>query len=139
QHTTLTLATAKLETLDGICGGDRAVGLSACAAACAEAARLRAELDRLRELSIARERELDLLDHELAEIDAAAPHGGEHDELLSLRERLRRLDALCSAAGAGADALAPDSHESPGAFQALAGAVARLQDLTGLDPQLDSL
>jgi DNA repair protein RecN (Recombination protein N) len=139
EHRKLTLSAAQLEILDGICGAEQAIRLSACAAACAETARLREELDRLRELSSARERELDLLEHELAEIDAAAPQEGEHEELLALRERLRRLDALCSAAAAGADALAPDSHESPGTAQALAGAVSRLQALAGLDPQLDSL
>ena len=37
----------------------------------------------LRELSQARERELDLLEHELAEIDAAAPEEGEHERLLA--------------------------------------------------------
>jgi DNA repair protein RecN (Recombination protein N) len=139
EHRKLTLSAAQLEILDGICGTEQAGRLGACAAAWAETARLEEELGRLRELSAARERELDLLEHELAEIDAAAPQEREHEELLALRERLRRLDALCAAAGAGADALAPDSHESPGAGRTLAGAVSGLQALSGLDPQLDSL
>jgi DNA repair protein RecN (Recombination protein N) len=139
EHRKLTLSAAQLEILDGICGAEQAARLSACAAAWAETARLGEELGRLRELSAARERELDLLDHELAEIDAAAPQEREHEELLALRERLRRLDALCSAAAAGADALAPDSHETSGTGQTLAGAVSGLQALSGLDPHLDSL
>ncbi|MCW3028385.1 MAG: recN [Solirubrobacterales bacterium] len=139
EHRKLTLSAAQLEILDGICGAEQADRLGACAAAWAETARLLEELDRLRELSAARERELDLLEHELAEIDAAAPQEREHEELLALRERLRRLDALCSAAAAGADALAPDSHESSRTGQTLAGAVSGLQALSGLDPHLDSL
>jgi DNA repair protein RecN (Recombination protein N) len=139
EHRKLTLSAAQLEILDGICGAEQATRLSACAAAWAETARLSEELGRLRELSAARERELDLLEHELAEINAVAPQEREHEELLALRERLRRLDALCSAAAGGADALAPDSHESSGTGQTLAAAVSGLQALSGLDPQLDSL
>jgi DNA repair protein RecN (Recombination protein N) len=139
EHRKLTLSAAQLEILDRVCGAEQPARLSACAAAFAETTRLGEEMDRLHELSAARERELDLLEHELAEIDAAAPQEREHEELLALRERLRRLDALCSAAGAGADALAPDSHDSPGTAQTLAGAVSRLQALSGLDPRLDSL
>ena len=138
EHRKLTLSAAQREILDGICGPDQAIRLSACAAAHAETVRLAAELDRLRVLSDARERELELLEHELSEIDAAAPQERAHEELLAVRERLRRLDALCSAAGAGADALAPDSHEATGVTQTLAGSAARLEAVMGLDPQLDS-
>jgi DNA repair protein RecN (Recombination protein N) len=139
EHRKLTLSAAQLEILDGICGPEQATRLSACAAAHAETVRLARQLDRLRELSDARERELELLEHELAEIDGAAPHEREHEELLAVRERLRRLDALRSAAGAGADALAPDSYEATGVAPALAGSAARLEAVAGLDPQLDSL
>jgi DNA repair protein RecN (Recombination protein N) len=139
EHRKLTLSAAQLEILDGICGPEQAIRLSSCAAGHAETQRLAAELDRLRELSDARERELELLEHELAEIDAAAPQEREQEELIAVRERLRRLDALCSAAGSAADALAPDSHEATGAAQTLAGSAARLEAVEGLDPQLDSL
>jgi DNA repair protein RecN (Recombination protein N) len=139
EHRKLTLSAAQLEIIDDICGPEQGVRLRACAAARAETVRLAGELDRLRELSAARERELDLLEHELAEIDAAAPREREHEELLAARERLRRLDALRSAAGAGADALAPDSHEATGASTALARSAACLEAVAGVDPQLDSL
>jgi DNA repair protein RecN (Recombination protein N) len=139
EHRKLTLSAAQLEILDGVCGHDQRGLLRACAEAYAETVRLAGELERLRELAGARERELDLLEFELAEIDAAAPQETEHQELLALRERLRRLDALCSAAGAGADALAPEAEESPGAAQAIAAAASRLGALAGVDPKLDSL
>ena len=91
------------------------------------------------ELSSQRERELDLLAYELGEIDAVAPDEREHEQLLLARERLRRLNALRSAAGAGADALAPDSGESVGATQLAAAAVGGLDGLAGVDPTLDVL
>jgi len=139
EHRKLTLAAAQLEILDGLCGPEHALALRACAEAFAETGRLRGELEALRELSGARERELDLLEYELAEIDSAAPSQEEHDQLLRARERMRRLDALRSAAGAGADALAPESSDFPGAAQLMASAAPALDALDGVDPQLDAL
>jgi DNA repair protein RecN (Recombination protein N) len=139
EHRKLTLSAAQREILDGTCGPEQALRLGACAAAFAQTGRLQAELDRLSELSRVRDRELELLEHELAEIDALAPREDEHEQLLAMRERLRRLDSLCSAAGAAADALAPESHEAPGTAQILAAAVSGLEALAGLDPRLDGL
>ena len=100
---------------------------------------LEERLASLRELSAQRERELDLLAYELAEIDALAPDEGEHERLLAARERLRSLDALCTAAGAGAEALSPESGDAGGAAQLVAGAAARLDAIAGVDPALDTL
>ncbi len=55
------------------------------------------------------------------------------------RERLRRLDALRTAAGAGAEALSPESGEAGGAVQLAAAAAAGLDALAGVDPALDAL
>jgi len=52
---------------------------------------------------------------------------------------LRRLDALCSAAAAGAEALTADASELPGIVQLLAAAASRLDALAGVDPLLDAL
>jgi DNA repair protein RecN (Recombination protein N) len=139
EHRKLTLAGAQLRILDGVCGLEQQARLRACAQAHQENARLRAEHERLRELSDARAREIDLLEHELAEIDEAAPDESEHERLLAARERLRRLDVLCSAAGHGAQGLAPDAPEEPGAVALLAGATARLDAVAGVDPALDAL
>jgi DNA repair protein RecN (Recombination protein N) len=139
EHRKLTLSAAQLEILDGLCEGDHAARLRACAAAYARSRELEQRLVELRELSSQRERELDLLAFELGEIDALDPDAGEHERLLAARERLRRIDALCAAAGAGAEALAPESGESSGAAQLLAGALARLDALAGVDPSLDAL
>jgi DNA repair protein RecN (Recombination protein N) len=139
EHRKLTLAGAQLRILDGLCGPDQSERLRECAEAYRESARLRTELERLRELSDARERELDLLDHELSEIDATAPDEAEHERMLLARERLRRLDALCAAAGHGAQGLAPDSAEDPGAVALLAAVTERLDGVAGVDPDLDAL
>jgi DNA repair protein RecN (Recombination protein N) len=139
EHRKLTVAGAQLQVLDGRCGPEQTGRLRECAAAYRLCTALEAELGDLRELAEARGRELDLLEHELAEIDDAAPEESEHERLLTARERLRRSDALCSAAGYGAQGLAPDSGEAPGAVSLLASVAARLGAVAGADPDLDSL
>jgi DNA repair protein RecN (Recombination protein N) len=140
EHRKLTVAGAQLRVLDGRCGPEQTGRLRECAEACRLCTALEAELEQLRRLADARGRELDLLEHELAEIDDVAPEEGEHERLLAVRERLRRSDALCSAAGHGAQGLvAPDSGEDPGAVSLLAAVAARLEAVAGVDPDLDSL
>jgi DNA repair protein RecN (Recombination protein N) len=139
EHRKLTLSAAQLEILDGHCDGEHAARLSACAQAFALTRQLEERLHSLRELSAQRERELDLLAYELAEIDSLAPDEGEHERLLAARERLRSLDALCTAAGAGAEALSPESGDTSGAAQLVAGAAARLDAIAGVDLALDTL
>jgi DNA repair protein RecN (Recombination protein N) len=139
EHRRLTISAAQLQLLDELCGDEHASRLRACAAAFAQAGALTSELETLRERSSTRERELDLLDYELAEIDSAAVDEAEHGELLGARECLRRLDALCSAAGAGAEALTPEASEAAGAVALLAEAASGLYALTGVDPHLDAL
>jgi DNA repair protein RecN (Recombination protein N) len=139
EHRKLTIAGKQLALLDELCGPEQQLRLRACAEAFAQVRALRKRMQELRELAGARERELDLLEFELAEIDAAAPDQGEHDELLRSRSPMRRLDALRSAAAAGADALDPDDPERSGVTTMLAGANAQLQALEGVDPRLDAL
>ncbi len=139
EHRKLTVAGAQLQILDDLCGPEQSTRLRACADAYRLNGRLQAELEGLHELHEARERELDLLDHELTEIDEAAPDETEHERLLAARERLRRLDALCSAAGHGAQGLAPDSAEDPGAVALIAAVAARLDTVAGVDSALDAI
>jgi DNA repair protein RecN (Recombination protein N) len=139
EHRKLVLSSAQLQMLDQVCGPSHARRLEACAAAYREASRLEAELERLGELGLARERELELLEYELSEIDALDPDEDEHQALLARRERLRRLDALQRAAGTAAETLAPESSEAPGAAHMLAGAAAKLETVAGIDAELDAL
>ncbi len=139
EHRKLTIASKQLGLLDELCGPEQTLRLRACEQAYAEARRLQQRLRELHELDGARERELDLLEFELAEIDAAEPDAQEHERLLARRERMRRADALVSAAGAAAEALAPDSPEALGVGSRLAGAGSGLEALSGVDPLLDAL
>jgi DNA repair protein RecN (Recombination protein N) len=139
EHRQLTISAKQLQLLDETCGPEQALRLRACAECFAQTRRARERLQELRELAGARERELDLLEFELAEIDDAAPDQGEYERLLAARERLRRHDALCSAAGAAAEALAPDSAQGAGVATLLAGAGASLDAVAGVDARLDAL
>jgi DNA repair protein RecN (Recombination protein N) len=138
EHRRLTLAAAQLELLDGFCGPPQAERLRACVESWERSRRLGRHAQELEQLAAQRDRELDLLEFELGEIEAIAPDEREHEQLISERERLRRLDALCAAAGAAVEALVSEG-EQPGSAQLLAGAAARLQALEGIDPALDAL
>jgi len=139
EHRKLTISAKQLQLLDELCGPEHAMRMHACADAFAGMRRLQVRLQDLRELAGARERELDLLEFELGEIDAAEPDRAEHEQLLLTRERVRRLDSLCAAAQTGAGALAPDSPDAPGLATLLATATAGLDPLAGVDPRLDAL
>jgi len=139
EHRKLTLAAAQLQILDGLCGEEQAERLAACARAHRLTRELEGALESLQELAGKREREVGLLEFELREIEALAPDEAEHARLLAARERLRSSDALRSAAGAGAEALSPDSAEGAGATQLLAQAAAQLDAIAGLDPGLDAM
>jgi DNA repair protein RecN (Recombination protein N) len=139
EHRKLVLAATQLQMLDAVCGETHGERLRACAASYRETQRLQLELERLAELEQARERELGLLEHELAEIEQASPDPEEHVALLARRERLRGVEALRMAAAAASEALAPESGEGVGAAHLLAGAARELQAPVGVDAELDAL
>ena len=137
EHRKLTLAASQLEILDGFCGPEQAVRREAFAAAYARERALRGELEVLRERAGARDRELDLLEWELGEIEAAAPSEAEELELTAERERLRNLEGLRLAAAGAIEALAPEGGD--GAGSALAAASHALEAMRGVDASLDVL
>ena len=144
EHRKLTVASAQLQIVDSLCGAEHASRLAECARMYRSTRELEQRACDLRELAGDRERELDLLDYELAEIDAVEPDGAERERLLAARERLRRGEALTRAASAGVAALAPDASERPGegaqgAGALVAQALAVLQVESGADPALDAL
>ncbi|MEA2171939.1 MAG: repair protein RecN, partial [Solirubrobacteraceae bacterium] len=169
EHRRLTLASAQLTILDGFCGPAHAARLSSFAQAYAAERALAAELEELRERAGARDRELDLLEWELAEIEAASPSEEEEASLLAEREKLRHATAL--AGGVGAALAALDGGGAPGddgdfgagtgyggaagvrsgaaggfgaapaggALAALAAGARGLETVAGVDPVLDEL
>ena len=84
----------------------------------------------------ARERELDLLDFELGEIDAVDPQPGEREELIAQRDRLRHVERLRAAAWGAEQAFA---DEEAGALPGLVAAAASLEDGAAIDPALAGL
>jgi DNA repair protein RecN (Recombination protein N) len=139
EHRRLTVASAQLEILDAFCGDAHLAVRARYAARHRRAGELRRELDELRARAGARDRDRDLLAFELAEIDELAPDPAEEDGLAADRGRLREVDGLRAAAGAGAEALVPESGEVPGAAAALADAERLADGVAGADPELDAL
>jgi DNA repair protein RecN (Recombination protein N) len=137
EHRKLMLASSQLALLDGFCGARHLEARAAFGAVHARARELEAALDRLRERVGARDRELDLLDFELAEIDQAAPDEAEEAELLARRERLRHVEALRAAAHGAAEAAVPE--DGTGAVALLAAGGGLLDGVDGVDRDLDAL
>jgi DNA repair protein RecN (Recombination protein N) len=137
EHRKLMLASAQLEMLDGFCGAEHLARRAAFGATYARVRGLASALEDLRERAGARERELDLLAFELAEIEAADPSEAEEAELVGARERMRHLEGLRAAALGASQAAAPDEGEGVVALLA-AGGVA-LEGVGGVDGALDAL
>jgi DNA repair protein RecN (Recombination protein N) len=138
EHRRLAVSSTQLEALDGFCGPKHLVAREEFGAAHAHVLELQQRLGELRARTGASERERDLLAYELEEIDALGPSVAEKEELLATRERLRALDGLRCAAGAGAEAVAPDGGE-PGVAALLADAERLADAVQGADPELDAL
>jgi DNA repair protein RecN (Recombination protein N) len=136
EHRRLTLAAAQLDILDGYCGDAQVARRARFAAAHASAREAERTLAGLRELSVARERELDLLAFELDEIESADLGVREADGLRAERERLRHLEALRAAALGAAGAV---SAEEGGVGGLLATAGRGLLAVDGIDAALDGL
>jgi DNA repair protein RecN (Recombination protein N) len=140
EHRKLTIAAAQRALLDGFCGPAHEQRLRACARSHADVVRLRTRVAELSAGAQERARELDLLEHELAEIEASDDDLGAYEQLLAARERLRRVDELRAATSAAAEALDPREDAGAGSWTAeLAGAAATIEGLAGVDRRLDHL
>ncbi|MDA0166478.1 DNA repair protein RecN [Solirubrobacter ginsenosidimutans] len=139
EHRKLMLASSQLEILDGFAGPPQAARREAFREAYQRERGLFARLNELRERAGARDRELDLLEWELQEIDRADPSEEEEAALEAERGRLRHVEALRSAAGAGVGALAGGEEDGGGASLALAAAAHTLEAAGGVDGELDAL
>jgi DNA repair protein RecN (Recombination protein N) len=135
----LMLASAQLQILDGFAGQEQAARRETYREAYGRERALFARLAELRERAGARDRELDLLEWELAEIDRAEPSEEEEATLEAERARLRHVEALRSSAAAGVGALAGGEEDGGGASLALAAAAHALESASGVDAELDAL
>jgi DNA repair protein RecN (Recombination protein N) len=138
EHRRLTLASAQLDLLDGFCGGDQLDLRARVGAAHGRMHQLEGTLAELRERAGTRDRDLDLLAFEIEEIEELDPSEEEKASLVAERSRLRQVDGLLAAAGAGAEAITPSGDE-PGVAALLAGTESLAGAVAGADPELDAL
>ena len=138
EHRKLVLSSAQLEILDGFAGEHHLERRAEYRAVHAEVGQAERELAGLREREGARERDLDLLRFELAEIDAAGPDPGEEEELAVERDRLRHAESLRTAA-AGALAAISGADDDGGARGAMGVAEGELGGVASVDPRLDAV
>jgi DNA repair protein RecN (Recombination protein N) len=135
EHRKLMLGAAQLDIVDRHCGIEALSLRDQVSELHARVRELEGERDSLAELAGARDRELDLLDFELREIEAAGPGEAEWEELTQQRSRLRHLDSLQVAASAGVEALDGEG----GAGDALARALPALEGAAATDLALEPL
>jgi DNA repair protein RecN (Recombination protein N) len=138
EHRRLTLASAQLDLLDGFCGREQLALRDRLAAGHARVRQLEHQLEQLRGRAGTRDRDLDLLAFEIAEIEALEPSEEERAALDGERARLRSMEGLLAAAGGGAEAIAASSGDG-GVAQLLAECEQLAGAVQGVDPQLDEL
>ncbi|MEX0621212.1 MAG: DNA repair protein RecN [Solirubrobacterales bacterium] len=138
EHRKLTIGSAQLEMVDGSGGEGHGDLLSRYRDAFGLHREARAELEVLTSGERARERDLDLHRFELAEIEEAGPREEEKIELMAERERLRHADRLLGASAGAAAALRGDGLEG-GATAGVSGAAEGLEQVHGVDANLDIL
>lgn len=138
EHRKLALASVQGEILDRYAGEEHLDLRARYRDAHAQVGSLERELSALREREGARERDLDLLRFELAEIEEFAPDPDEQAGLLAERDRLRGVEGLREGAGAALAAIAGDGEEG-GAGALVAAAGGSLDRASGLDDELDRL
>jgi len=139
EHRKLTIASAQMEVLDGFVGSDHLAQREGYRETHRECVRLEAELAELRERDGSRERDLDLLRFELAEIEEVAPDAEEKAALGVERERLRHAEALREAVGGAHATVAGADEDGGGAAAEMARAESSLQGVAGVDPKVDAL
>jgi DNA repair protein RecN (Recombination protein N) len=140
EHRKLMLSSVQLDILDAFCGEAQLDRREELRSVWTRARVLERELEELRERIGSRERDLDLLDFEIAEIEETSPTEQEEAELARERERLAATEGLRAASLAGLGALDSDGRDGgQGALDLLAAAQAELGRQRGLDPALDAI
>ncbi len=139
EHRRLTLASAQLQILDAFGGADQLELRDRYRSAHEQVSTLARTLTELRDRAGARERDLDLLRFELAEIEAAEVDAEEATALAVERDRLRHAEGLREAASRALGALSGEDEDGVGARSALGAAEAAMAPLEGVDAELDAL
>ena len=138
EHRKLTLSSAQADILDGSAGEKHLELRDRYREAHARVGAIERELAEISEREGARERDLDLLRFELAEIDELAPDPGEHSELTAERDRLRGVEGLREGSSEALVAIAGEADDD-GVIAALGAAESALGRAGGVDRDLDGL
>ena len=139
EHRRLMVASAQLEILDAYCGERHLELRRAFERRLAAARATERELDDVRDRLGARDRDLDFLEFEIAEIEAVAPSEDEEPELERERNRLGAVETLRDAASAAAEAIDPTGADGQGGMALLSSAAAELQRAGTADESLATL
>ena len=138
EHRRLTLSSAQGEILDSFAGPEHLATRDRYRHAHRRVGALEREREELLGRDGARERDLDLLRFELAEIEEVEPSEEERRELLGERERLRGVEGLREAAGSALARLTGIEEDGGGTATSLAAAEADLVRGGGVDQALDA-
>ncbi len=137
EHRRLVLASAQLEILDAYCGERHLGSRRRFEQALRRGRAIARGLEDLKERIGMRDRDLDLLEFEIEEIDAVGPSEEEKAVLERERSRLASVESLRTAAGTAAAAIQQDGdYGSEGAAPQLARAEAELGRARGDDDAL---
>lgn len=132
QHQTQRLLSpaAQLGFLDRFCGAEHVELLGRYRAAFRRLREVRERLAGLDRAAREREREKDLLEYQVREIEAAGVRPGERDELEAEERRLGHAERILELVAGARASLGEDG----GGADALDAAAAALEEVTGLDP-----
>lgn len=137
EHTRLLQLERQVDLLDGAEPATMAPLLERYTWAYARARELSRELDELRRSGREREREIETLRYQVAEIEAAGLEPGEDARLAAERERLRHAGKLLERVGGALTLLAGETEG--GALDGLRAAQRLVDEAAGLDPGLAGL
>ena len=138
EHRRLTLASAQLDLLDGFCGREQLELRAAWAPPTPGCASWRGRWPSCASAPARATATSTCSAFEIEEIEELDPSEEEKESLVAERSRLRQLDGLLAAAGAGAEAITPSGDE-PGVAALLAGTESLAQAVAGADAELDAL
>ena len=136
EHRRLVLSSAQLEILDAYCGSDQRSARRAFEQALRRGRALARDLEELRDRLGMRDRDLDLLEFEIEEIDALGPTEDEREALEAERSRLASVETLRAAAGAALSAIEPEGEYGEGAGSMLARVESELSRAAADDASL---
>lgn len=125
-----------LESVDAWIGEEARSLIAEVVKAHAEVEELRARLRTLQGSRRDRERRLDLVRYQIAEIEAVAPTPGEMEELLAGLSRLQHVERLAAGVRAALEVL---SEREDAAREGVAGSLTALEGLIAFDPKLEEV